>query len=781
MARSKYRQERTFVRGLRRLPSQDRRSFKDNVNRLRSHFSKFNRDVSELAQWLMSLRKNSANSVSDTRPFWEFILKPENYINSDESTLDWRRLEIFEVGVGLDKIENLSDYALPQTLIDSICASASRQQSQTAAAVIARLRLLSRPHRMILVKATAEFVMAKYEHGMENWKRQREEWEKEKEKWESEHTDLTEEIRGKYSQMFRDLGITIKRPRVCSLVDLMKNSDNCKYAGVRIKCGETWVGHSPLCKKYKDFLKKLRGSAQKYFITNAEKYLEIRRKNPQLGKEDALQKLFSNTPRAKVWFPKTWNEYLKALDIKEETIHSDYNSRLPHCIKIDGNTECVFNSHTVECLNYKKELLKDSNKPIAVPELEELYREWRRDYLAGPKKPSLRYPSDKTIPIPKIFGRGYYEIDFDTSVLRLRLDDMPENQFIEYGFKPWPADYDIQPQNITITSVNIHFIGTRARVGFRFEVNHKSSRFQIAQDEIDQLRSRTYPRASQDEQFIMHARDLLLNNSSAKDEGALRLLAVDLGSDGGAACLFAGRKPAEYWPLNIIKIEKLYDSWKMGGAVAAGGSPSKKSNVSKEKGLSKDHVGRHLDSLADARKKISGKRIELAKSKPRREPLESNVDLNRPLGSYDERRLTLHIRWMIRDWVRLNASQIIKIAESKNVDLIVFESMRGFRAPGYDKLDRDKKRRLAWFAFGQIRRKVTEKAVERGMRVVTVPYKSSSKICAECGSPGTKNVGRRTFKCDDPKCNNNKNQPNSDFNAAAVIGRIFWGDITLPS
>jgi IS605 OrfB family transposase len=137
---------------------------------------------------------------------------------------------------------------------------------------------------------------------------------------------------------------------------------------------------------------------------------------------------------------------------------------------------------------------------------------------------------------------------------------------------------------------------------------------------------------------------------------------------------------------------------------------------------------------------------------------------------------------MIRDWVRLNASQIIKVAERNRADLIVFESLRGYRAHGYDVVDPDQKRRLAFFAYGRIFRKVTEKAVERGMRVVTVPYFESSQHCAECGKKREDYNRWRKNKRDDHsfQCEHCGHKSNSDENAARVLAKVFWGDIVLP-
>jgi hypothetical protein len=158
---------------------------------------------------------------------------------------------------------------------------------------------------------------------------------------------------------------------------------------------------------------------------------------------------------------------------------------------------------------------------------------------------------------------------------------------------------------------------------------------------------------------------------------------------------------------------------------------------------------------------------------------------------------------MIRDWVRHNVAQIIAAAEEHKCDLIVFESLRGFRPRGYDEMDPQQKRRLAFFAYGRVRRKVVEKAVERGMRVVTAPYGYSSQICSQCGHEQQnkgllrKNKSARRFKCEcgAPQAQGKKDAAprpaparqcpcradlDSDANAARVLARVFWGEIVLP-
>jgi DNA-directed RNA polymerase subunit RPC12/RpoP len=535
---------------------------------------------------------------------------------------------------------------------------------------------------------------------------------------------------------------------------LKKGTDNCRYAGKRIPCGNSWVNHSDLCAKYKDFIKEYsQGQKKRYkkhFPENVEIYLKTRQSRPDLNQGQAMEKLFQEIRGAREWFEEAWKQYLQYMNLNEATLLE--RGDLPHCLKFEENKECEFNRHTELCMQYKEHL---ENLSQEYHELEGLYREWRRDYLSGPAKPVFCYPSSRTLTVPKIFGAGFFKVDFDNSILNLRLDDMPEGQFLSYGFKPWPDDYDKQPADIEITSANIHFIGTRARAGFRFKVKHKQSRLGISQDDIDMLRSRVYPRQAQDNDFLREARKLILENFDGEPEREMRIMTVDLGTGSCSASIFAGRELEGSVNFKVLKGDKLYNA------------DDKPNHIKKSKGLSENHVGVHLSSFAEGARKIAEKR---------------NVNDVSTLSIHDMRRLSSHIRFMLRDWARLNASRITKHAEKNNVDLIVFESLRGFKAPGYDENDLAKKRRLSFFAYGIIRRKVVEKAVERGMRVVTVPYFYSSQVCSKCGKRQEnhglwwKNKAKHKFKCE--HCGN---EINSDENAARVLGKVFWGEIELPS
>jgi len=751
-SRSRYREERTLVRALLPLPGQTRDAFRQNARLLRRHFEQFNADVAGLCQWLIRFRPGSNRPVEGAQAFWDFILEPEKFLpERNETQQDYSRLQVIEAAVGWEGQLAFADDSLTSRLHDSILAVASFPQTVAARAFFARLRAYSPTHRMILCKAAAEWTVARYVRVYQNSRRQREEWQKEKTEWESRHPELTEEVREKFNDIFRQLQVTEKRPRICAFDRLQQSKANCEYAGERVLAGDKWKSHSTLCTKYvREFLRSLPPPLRKHFVINAKEYLA----GGDIGRLH---------PSARRWFPKAWQEYLRILGVQEVTIRS-HQGRLPHCENL--NRDCEFNPHTEKCKKYHSLV---SQLPDSQLRLEPLYREWRRHYLSGPRKPEFQYPSARSLSTPKLFGKDYFEADFDRAVLGLRLDNMAEGEFLKFAFKPWPRDYSPQPGDADITSVQVHFAGTRPRAGFRFRVVHKESCFKCTQDELDELRSRTFPRQAQDQQFLDAARELLLKSFDGEPEMGLKLLAVDLGDRGAYAAFFEGKHFKQAHPLKVVKIERLYDAPPETEISRKPGDRATVRQRSTRKGLGKDHVGRHLKMVGQEAGKISSKRG----------PTDTSG-----LRPHDLRRLTDHVGWMVRDWARLNASQIIQLAQTNAIDLIVFESLRGTKPPGYDKLDLEKKRRLAFFAYGRIRRKVAEKAVERGMRVVTVPYLYSSQVCSQCGQrildrkAWQKNKRRRLFRCERKECGY---KSHSDDNAARVLGRVFWGEIVLPT
>jgi hypothetical protein len=806
MSPSRYRQARTLVRRLCRLPEQPPADFKQNIARLRDHFERFNVDTSELCQWFMGLRKQygDPDSPAGFGLVGDFLLEPHlDNLQPDEPERDRWRLAVFDQIAKIRKVNELAGHPLPKNLLAALDQVAAQTQTPTAHHLFDRLRTLEPAHRLVLLKAAAEWIVARYQRGVENWVRHHAEWQKEKDEWERRHPTLTEEIRDRFTDLFKQLndpergdkpGIRRKKPRICPYDRMKPNLNNCIYAGQK--------GHGPLCWKYVDFVKDRKAKNQrfneKHFGDNAADYLAFRAGGNT--HRIALDRLFKKEPKCRPWFNLAWPEYLRFMNLNEQTVVQQ--GQLPHCRKIGQtfeNSNCQWNPHTHLCLQYKRALAQLDDATI---QLEPLYRQWRAEFLAGPRKPSFKYPSTRELPMPKIFGDRFHQIDFDRSVLRLRLDDMAAEQWLEFAFIPWPKGYRPSKKDVQVTSVHVNFVGTRARAGFRFDVPHENSPFACTQDELDELRSRQFPRPAQDQEFLNAARQRLIDSFPGNPDADLRLLAVDLGETGAHAAVYQGRTHERDIPLPIVKINKAYTSLpekleknprdtKMRGSL----------DLPKDdpRGLRKEHTAQHLKTIADGAAKLA----------ERRQP---DVPDTVTLQDHDFRGLKRHITWMIRDWARHNAAQIVAAAEQHRCHLIVFESLRNFKAPGYDKMDPDKKRRLAMFAYGRIRRKVVEKAVERGMRVVTAPYFKSSQFCSACGHEQLnkglwrKNKSNAQFHCEcgdsraqtakaqsaqqpSPQSDSSKPKPkcactarlNSDANAARVLARVFWDEIHLPT
>jgi hypothetical protein len=829
---SKYRESRTLVRRLCRLPGEDKAEFKAKVLRLREHFQQFNVDTSELCQWIMGHRKKwveaapaqAESNPSSFGPLGDFLLEPSlDGVDADEKERDRWRVSVFDDVAGFRTIASLSDHPIPARLRNAMDAAAAVSPHTSAQRLFARLKSLQPQHRVVLLKSAAEWIVARYQRGVENWVRHRAEWETERQAWEAGHAALTPAIRDQYTNVFKQLkddqregatGLRKKNPRICSWDRLKQNIDNCCYAGQR--------GHGPLCRQYADFVKAqkerdtkfnddafyesasiLAALCRKHNITRAgnallsqpildSMYKEVQqRRAAKYALKNAARKP-DQTPaqypsksidpaRAKAEFLRlfraNWNAYLKHMNLSDSTAIE--RGELPHC-PMKGRqwfekSNCRWNPHTDLCLHYKRLIGQFDAATLA---LEQDARQWRKLYLAGPRKPSFKYPSAAELPMPKVFGKDFHEIDFDRSILRVRLDDMAEGQWMELGFTPWPRDYSPSRGEVAsmVTSVHMQFIGSRARVGFRFEVPHKRSRFACSQDELDELRSRQFPRQAQDQQFIDAARKRLLEAFNGDAKRNLRVLAVDTGMKGAHVAVFHGKRCIADAALPIIKINKLYAQTpqklvkepkdrKMRGRLEF-------DDKTDTRGLRREHVGVHLKSIAEGATAIAGTRSQR----------ESETVT---LHDHDFRGRKRHIAWMVRDWARHNAAQIIAAAQEHQCDVIVFESLRGKRMPGYDQLGDDNERKKAegvLYAYGRIRRKVTEKAVERGMVVVTAPYFKSSQVCCRCGKAQgnlglwKKNKEKRIFLCE--YC---KEQSNSDSNAAQVLGRVFWGEIQLPA
>jgi len=767
MNRTRYREERTITRGMRRLPGEERKSFKAKVITLRRNFEQFNTDVSEICQWLMSIRPNGKHNIPNTEPFWDFILEPHNFVvNQEETNIDSVRLVVFEMAVGWRQVTDVANFELERQLLMSLESIQSVPRTIAAKRMLQRIKNYEFQHKMVLLRSAVEWINTRFIRTYKNWEMNIKEFLEKKKVWENDHPKLTEEIRNTFNKVFDELEISKKNPNICRWSHLKKNRDNCNYAGVRIKVGGEYNNHSEKCKRYQDFLKK-HSAHKKYFAANAMMYINIRKKRRDLTKREAIKVLLDKIPQARSWFPQAWDNYLEYLGLNEISLINKFDGQLPHCLRLD--TECIYNVHTQSCRKYYV-LLKDL--PDKYLSLEETYREWRKYFLREPRKPVFAYPSTRQRTVSKIFGRDYFEADYDNSIIKLRLDDMAEGQFLSFGFKPWPVDYDVQPIDTEITSVLVHFIGTRARVGFRFKMPHRPSRINIKQDELDELRSRSRLIQEKDQALLEKVRLRLRDGFIGIFDKELRVLAVDLGTSSCATAFFVGRQFQESSRLQIVKYDRVYKSnYEIKKRRNNKGIDKQKQLLFKEKGLNQYHIKVHLDKLAEQNKQIIKKREASGNPTPTEQ---------------DMRRLSLHIGWMHRDWVRINASQIIKSAKKLRADLIVFESLRDFRPMMFNEFDIDKKRRLAFFPFGLIRHKVIEKAVESGMRVVTVPYMFSSQFCGACGRQQNdkkrlqKNKTDKRGACFICEYNDCAFEGDPDENAARVLGGVFWGNIRLP-
>jgi hypothetical protein len=246
---SRYKEARTLVRRVCRLPHEEKREFKRKIARVRAHFERFNVDVSDLCQWLMSLRAKKEGEDRGVPVFWDFFLNPTiEGIQPDETVSDRWRLAVFDDVAGIAPVFELAGRPVADSLRQAIREVAERPKTPTAERLFERLHRLEPPHRLVLVKAAAEWIAARYQHGIENWKRQREEWEKEKREWEARHPQLTEPARIVFTDVFKNLiedpegdgakGLRRKNPRICAYERLSQNKDSCVYAGER--------GHDPL-------------------------------------------------------------------------------------------------------------------------------------------------------------------------------------------------------------------------------------------------------------------------------------------------------------------------------------------------------------------------------------------------------------------------------------------------------------------------------------------------------------------------------------------------------
>lgn len=876
MKKTRYRTARTLIRSIRPLPGESKSAFKAKVKQLRKHFEQFNLDVSQLCQWLMGMRPGSrhGNSDTDSATLWQFMLSPTVPGNTDatEDEADQWRREVFDVLIGESIESSAPALVVNPALKAAVKRLVSRRWPQSTGKCFARLRTLEPSHRLVILKAAAEWVYSRYQKSAESIERRKKNWEDERDAWERRHPELTKVACGAFTDIFKvldpgrkktrkdgspEIGVRSKRPRICAFDKLMARKDDCEWAGQRYGSHNhhsncvmyaRWVKKDVSNKKFADYLSAyLKAKTESGDTRRAlqqkwnERRERLQKKNKKTGKLEFDEKAPDQ------WFNQTLHDYLNAFATKdgespltEATLIARYrqHGKLPHCT--DRNGPCQFNEHTELCKQYRSKLMELDD---ATRKLEPKYREWRRDYLAGPKIPTFKYPSASSLPTPKIFGKGYFEVDMQHSRLKLRPEGLERGQWLEFAFNPWPKKYKPSANDVVVTSIHVNFVGQRARPGFRFEVAHKASIFGISQDRIDELRSTEFSRQSQDQEFLDAARaELLASLQPGFTQDQIRVLAVDVGEKGDHAAVYQGRDHIADIELPMLKLERLKEDDNKRAetqsekttAPAASKPPvidevearrearrranpayrqsrevqkplrervsqKQRAEVEKERekrrGLTREHYSQHLVERSGAAAALTDER---AAHLQKQRQLAKDVTPQVTVGRNDLRSRTIHMRWMIRDWARDHAYQIMQAAENHKVDLIVMESQRGFTAPGRDTKQDDKNRKLDFFAWGMVRRRVREKAVERGMRFVTVPYLQSSKYCSKCGADncideesrrvwkknkegsfkGQPNEVPSKFVCNDKKCGNLLTP--EGFNAARVLARVFLGEMILP-
>lgn len=298
MRPTRYKSARTLVRPIGRLPNEPKPEFRDKLRRVREHFERFNVDAADLCQWLMGLRPNAKNGDPATVPFWRFFLEPEFAdCELDEKETDRLRSTVFDAASGLAPLESLKIQSLPNPVRDSLTAIVGRARTSNTRQLFERMRGMFAPHRMVLLKSAAEWIVARYQRGMDNWERQHAEWELERQAWEGEHPALTPDVRKLFTEIFISLnehpdgtgtpGVRRKNPRICSWDRLKLGKDNCVYAGQK--------GHGPQCWEFSQFVaaQKNGGTIKKFFIDTANRFLAIRR---EIEKPEVKRKL-KTSPR----------------------------------------------------------------------------------------------------------------------------------------------------------------------------------------------------------------------------------------------------------------------------------------------------------------------------------------------------------------------------------------------------------------------------------------------------------------------------------------------------
>jgi gluconate kinase len=125
------------------------------------------------------------------RPFWDFFLHPElEGLEADEMERNHWRRAVFDDIAEIQTVSELDGRPLPDDLRKAMDLVArgplraegddTREKSITAAALFEKLRKQQPAHRMVLLKAAAEWIVPRYERRMQHWEKRKKQWEKEK-------------------------------------------------------------------------------------------------------------------------------------------------------------------------------------------------------------------------------------------------------------------------------------------------------------------------------------------------------------------------------------------------------------------------------------------------------------------------------------------------------------------------------------------------------------------------------------------------------------------------
>ncbi|MCJ7450774.1 MAG: transposase [Candidatus Nanohaloarchaeota archaeon QJJ-9] len=108
------------------------------------------------------------------------------------------------------------------------------------------------------------------------------------------------------------------------------------------------------------------------------------------------------------------------------------------------------------------------------------------------------------------------------------------------------------------------------------------------------------------------------------------------------------------------------------------------------------------------------------------------------------------------------SKEIVEHAERKDVDVIVFEDLKGIRE------DISNRKKFQEWCFRKLFKYVEYKAKEKGIRIEKVKSSYTSQKCSECGHTTKGNRKGSKFKC--VNCGK---EIHSDYNAAKNIGNKF--------